>query len=309
MAPVDAGLKRPSSSDPTFKTRNVRRKTELTSQGNEYTDEEHNALQRAAALLGTTVQDLLEQHKPTSNIGMTDDDVSTSINESFLHDDIDSFELKTPRFTRRSYLPFGSDPFIGPWEPNTLLGSGPIADIIPWLSSCPSMEQEAAFSFPSIEELYDQPPPDGLVVGVGQNPNTWSEMRLNSDWTSSSNTLPLTAQNTAYGGNSSEPQGSADSFPLLGCDASFPTHLTSSTSVETETSFTTRDSLKPDSTIAGAESRPSRENDQRRHSTGTRAKRRGPFQDPDARRRTAQTRIYKACIRCSMQRDRVSLLL
>ena len=300
MANLGAELKRPRSSGPTLNARNVRPKFGSTGHGGEYTDEDHNALRRVATLFGKSVQALLEQHKPTSSITMTDDDVSTSINGSSRQEDTDSFERNIPGLTRRSHHHSDSESSNAPSGPDTFIaGSGPESTILPWLSSCPSMEQEAGFSFPNNEDFFDQPLLDGLELGVLQNPNIWPEIGLD-DWMLQNNTLSSPVSKTAYESELSKAPGSASSFPLFECDTSFLPHLISSYSVETGTP------ISADSPNVKSESRSPSDDGQRRNSTGTRAKRRGPYRDAEARRRTWQTRINKACVRCSMQRIRVS---
>ena len=311
MATLGAGLKRPSSSGPAFHARNVRTKLESRNHENGYTEEEHNVLEKAARVLGMSVQCLKEQHKPSSSIAMTDDDASTSVNESFPQTDIDSFQLKMPRLTRRSHHPSDSESSNALSEPDApRIDRGSKPAIIPWLSSCPLMEQDIGFSFPNNEEFLDQPLLDGLEVGVLQNPNIWSEIAYDNDWMLPNNTLSLPFPETTYGSNIPDPQNSASFLPLFECDASFIPRLTSSRSVDTGTPASMYESLGADSPHVKSECHFSENDGQRRHSTGNRAKRpRRSYQDPAVRLETSQTRRDKACVRCSMQRVRVSRLL
>jgi hypothetical protein len=307
--PPGMGLKRPRSDDSSPASRGPKRRETEVGYDDQYTEEELNALERAAAILGTSLADLLASNHSKTDITPTDTDTSisnTSSSDSLPSEEIVPFNLKLPDFSKRASASGKPNSFFSPPNPQDEIASnGSECSVLPWLSSFPAdLEQRPRLS----DEIgiQEQLSYNDWELNLYNNPQIWEELGFDN-FAFDNASSPVLLERTCYDEAFASPSLTTDSSTFM--PSSMPSLgqlITSQVNTQGTQSpnTTTGDGIDTPQTPS-----PSAKSRKTLQSTLTKSKRRGPFQDLRERQETGLTRKAKACLRCRMQRIRVSQII
>jgi len=301
-----ARRKRPHTEASSQTNRSSKRRDTSFKESSEYTAEEQTTLERAASILGVSVDDLIAYSRPTSNISTTDisnsppveADSNTVFFRGLSTPDIAPFDLRLPDFTNRrarSRIPttnnYLSDPNIDDQTRDAPMYTD---SCVSWLSAFATANQDGGM------ELLEPPPfVDNWELSLCHNP-IWEHIGLDDSVPNPPSRLSIPTP-TCYDEESfGPPILTLLSVPGRASLRSVDNFSESRSDRRIQSSFTTDEPSiqgtpplvsNGKSGVDGKADKP---------------RRRGRFEDPRKRCETGRTRKDRACLRCRIQRVRVS---